>query len=131
MSDAPDRIWINKVHGQHPEDWNFTDGQHLTKRQLSDKVEYVHSDRIEALTAMLNTVSELWAKEATEKNVLAGRCENLKAKLAKAVETTSGPSAWLDDWAIHVGRCRGGDKCSCGLSLAQHEARATLAELKG
>ena len=55
MSDAPDRIWINKVHGQHPEDWNFTDGQHLTKRQLSDKVEYVHSDRIEELEAKLKS----------------------------------------------------------------------------
>ena len=53
MSEAPERIWINKVHGQHPEDWDFTDGKHLTKRQFSDKVEYVRADRIEELEAKL------------------------------------------------------------------------------
>jgi len=79
--EAPDRIWIDKVHGQHPEDWNFTDGKHLTKRQLADKVEYVHIDE---LIARLNTMSALWAKEAAEKNVLAGRCENLEAKLSES-----------------------------------------------
>ena len=43
------------------------------------------ADRIEALIAMHDTMSKLWAKEAAEKNVLAGQCEDLKAKLAKAV----------------------------------------------
>lgn len=41
---APDRIYINKVYGQHPEDWDFTDGKHLGKRQLAEKVEYVRAD---------------------------------------------------------------------------------------
>ena len=132
--EAPDRIWIDKVHGQHPEDWNFTDGKHLTKRQLADKVEYVHSDRIEALTAMLNTVSELWAKEATEKNVLAGRCENLKAKLAKAVEALEF-YADADNYEDQHKR----ESCGCCYYLQDAEikqdegvkARATLAALKG
>ncbi len=53
MSKAPERIWIDEVYGQHPEDWYFTDGKHLTKRQIQDKVEYVRADRIEELEAKL------------------------------------------------------------------------------
>lgn len=41
---VPDRIYINKVHGQHPEDWDFTDGKYLTKKQLAAKVEYIRAD---------------------------------------------------------------------------------------
>ena len=44
MSEAPKRIWINPVYGQHPEDWDFTDGKHLTKKQLASKVKYVRDD---------------------------------------------------------------------------------------
>jgi hypothetical protein len=51
MTEAPERIWINKVYGKHPEDWDFTDGKHLTKAQLRQKVEYVRADRIEELEA--------------------------------------------------------------------------------
>lgn len=47
MTEAPERIWINKVHGQHPEDWNFTDGVHLTKAQLRKKVEYIRADLVD------------------------------------------------------------------------------------
>jgi hypothetical protein len=79
------------------------------------------SDRIDELTAMLSTVSELWAKEATEKNVLAGRCENLKAKLAKAVEA-------LHYMVNHAGQL----ESNHGIYWEATEiARATLAELKG
>jgi hypothetical protein len=48
MEDAPERIWIDKTYGQHPEDWNFTDGQHLTKAQLRKKVGYIRADLVEA-----------------------------------------------------------------------------------
>jgi hypothetical protein len=48
MSEAPKRIWINRVYGQHPEDWDFTDGHHLTKAQLREKVEYIRADLVEA-----------------------------------------------------------------------------------
>ena len=65
MTDARETIWINKVYGQHPEDWNFTDGEHLTKRQLASKVRYRRADlpatdaqvlaneRVKALVAVL------------------------------------------------------------------------------
>lgn len=62
MSEAPERIWINKTYGQHPEDWNFTDGQHLTKAQLRKKVEYVRADRIKELEAKLSEQEALLAK---------------------------------------------------------------------
>lgn len=65
MSDAPERIWINKVHGQHPGDWDFTDGKHLTKAQLRQKVEYIRADRIEALTEQLEA-ARADAKEAED-----------------------------------------------------------------
>jgi hypothetical protein len=51
MSDMPERIWINKVFGQHPEDWDFTTGEHLTKSQLKQKVEYVRADLVSAARA--------------------------------------------------------------------------------
>jgi hypothetical protein len=41
---APDFIYINTTHGRHPEDWDFTDGKHLTKAQLREKVEYIRRD---------------------------------------------------------------------------------------
>jgi len=53
MSEAPERIWINKFYGRHPEDWDFTDGKHLTKAQLRKKIEYVPAARIEELEAKL------------------------------------------------------------------------------
>jgi hypothetical protein len=86
------------------------------------------ADRIEELKGQLKTVLD---RETSILRYYDAKLDAAEAKLAKAVETASGPSAWLDDWAIHVGRCRGGARCSCGLSLAQHEARTTLAELKG
>ena len=126
--EVPDRIWIDKVHGQHPEYWNFTDGKGLTKRQKRGMVEYVHIDE---LNARLNTMSALWAKEAAEKNVLAGRCENLEAKLAKVMER-------LQDLAEDFDKPRAGltdfGERQHYLYLAcrlRDKARTTLAELKG
>lgn len=40
----------------------------------------------------------------------------------------AGPAAWLDSWAQHVGNCKGGYVCTCGLTLARTEARAALKE---
>jgi len=34
--------------------------------------------------------------------------------------------AWLARWAVHVGGCRGGNLCTCGLTRAQWEAEAAL-----
>lgn len=44
MSEAPERIWINKTYGAHPEDWEFSDGRFLSKRQRAQKVEYIRAD---------------------------------------------------------------------------------------
>ena len=52
------RIWIDKVHGQHPGDWNFDDGQHLTKKQNADKVGYVREDQFAALLRALEDVMD-------------------------------------------------------------------------
>jgi hypothetical protein len=48
-------------------------------------------------------------------------------------EAIAGPEAWLDSWAQHVGKCKGGYVCTCGLVLARTElsqARARLAEIR-
>jgi hypothetical protein len=40
----------------------------------------------------------------------------------------AGPNAWLASWAQHVGNCKGGYKCECGLVAARHDlARAMIA----
>lgn len=64
MSESPERIWINKVHGQHPEDWNFFYGKHVTKPQQASKVEYVRADRIEELDEALEKEKKAAEKEA-------------------------------------------------------------------
>lgn len=48
--------------------------------------------------------------------------------LERQREAFSGPAAWLDSWAQHVGNCKGGCVCTCGLTLARTEAAATLKE---
>jgi hypothetical protein len=53
---APSRIWIDEVHGQHPDDWSFDDGRHLTKKQKAEKVGYVHEDIARALLVALEDV---------------------------------------------------------------------------
>lgn len=37
-------------------------------------------------------------------------------------------SAWLERWANHVGRCRGGADCTCGLTAMRAEVHAALAK---
>lgn len=36
--------------------------------------------------------------------------------------------AWLDRWAAHVGSCKGGEKCTCGLTAVLHEVRGAKGE---
>jgi hypothetical protein len=79
------------------------------------------------LAIMMTERDEAWKRAAHAEKMWGGA----EVKLAKAVKTVGGPSSWLDRWAVHVGSCRGDTVCSCGLSLAQYEARATLAEIKG
>lgn len=50
----------------------------------------------------------------------AAEIERLRAALESA-------EAWLERWAVHVGRCEGGHSCTCGLTAAQYEGSAALA----
>ena len=47
---------------------------------------------------------------------------------ARLKEAFFGPAAWLDRWAQHVGNCKGGDVCTCGLTFVRTEAHAALKE---
>ena len=54
MADAPERIWIDKLHGKHPDDWTFNTAEFvkdLPKRCIKQKVEYVRADLHEAVLA--------------------------------------------------------------------------------
>jgi hypothetical protein len=44
-------------------------------------------------------------------------------------EKVEGPASWLNRWAAHVGGCRGGDVCTCGLTMARFEIDQCLALL--
>jgi hypothetical protein len=56
-------------------------------------------------------------------------------EMVEALETAE---AWLERWATHVGSCKGGMACTCGLSRALYEtttitrrARAALEKARG
>ena len=34
--------------------------------------------------------------------------------------------AWLRRWAVHVGQCEGGDRCTCGLTRIRYDAAIAL-----
>jgi hypothetical protein len=53
---------------------------------------------------------------------------SLAAENERLTAALDGAEAWLDRWAQHVGVCRGGDLCTCGLSFIRLEARAALKE---
>jgi hypothetical protein len=53
----------------------------------------------------------------------------LLARLERLEEAFSGPAAWLDRWAQHVGNCKGGDVCTCGLTFVRTEAAAALNQM--
>lgn len=54
----------------------------------------------------------------------------LMGLVKEAGEGFSGPTAWLERWATHVGNCHGGALCECGLTLASLESATTLAKIK-
>lgn len=54
----------------------------------------------------------------------------LMGLVGEVAEGFSGPTAWLERWATHVGNCQGGAICECGLTLASLESATTLAKLK-
>lgn len=38
--------------------------------------------------------------------------------------------AWLERWAMHVGKCPADENCTCGLVAVRHELRAALTEIE-
>lgn len=78
----------------------------------------------DAILAALQAAPEQWVSNGGDGDhadlVLA------PAELDRVRGALSGPAAWLERWASHVGSCKGGDQCMCGLTLAQTEARQAL-----
>ena len=88
-----------------------------------------YADRISNPYAqlILDAASELDATR-TERNIARRALDEAQAKVKRQREAFSGPAAWLDSWAQHVGNCKGGYVCTCGLTLARTEAAAALKE---
>lgn len=59
-------------------------------------------------------------------NVMPDRSlvEQENERLRAALESVD---TWLDRWAVHVGRCEGGHRCTCGLTAIRYEVSAALA----
>lgn len=51
----------------------------------------------------------------------AARIEQLEAALR-------GAESWLQNWAVHAGRCEGGNGCTCGLTAIRYDLSAALGE---
>lgn len=48
-----------------------------------------------------------------------GECAAEIAKLRSALASCA---SWIDRWTAHVGRCEGGNKCTCGRTAVLAEA---------
>ena len=49
MADVPERLWIDREHGRHPEDWTWTSDEvaresHPKRRMETDMVQFVRVD---------------------------------------------------------------------------------------
>lgn len=121
MSDAPERIWINKVHGLHPEDWDFTDGTHMTRRQLADKIEYVRVDYLQGIFARYSKVE-------------TDRIEELEAERNEAdvaaLERILKERGRVFDAMVDAAEDAAGKNVSFNVVVGR-AIRAALAELKG
>ena len=83
MSEAPERIWVWWDDGYDVGLVNT----HGDKRYTPDDArEYARADRIEQLEEHLASMTGLWAKSDSEKQLLLARIDEFEAKLAKAVE---------------------------------------------
>ena len=89
----------------------------------------VHVMRLGNLNTGLSLTA--WNKisnDILEAATLLRALDEAQAKVKRQREAFSGPAAWLDSWAQHVGNCKGGYVCTCGLTLARTEAAAALQE---
>jgi len=55
---------------------------------------------------------------------------SLISKYRRMEEALKGADSWLERWATHVGACRGGGLCECGLTAIQYETRGALQALQ-
>lgn len=51
---------------------------------------------------------------------------SLISQYRRMEEALRAADAWLECWASHVGACRGGGLCECGLTAIQYETRGAL-----
>lgn len=86
----------------------------------------VHVMRLGNLNTGLSSTA--WNKISNDILEAATLLRALDEALERQREAFSGPAAWLDSWAQHVGNCKGGYVCTCGLTLARTEAAAALQE---
>ena len=63
-----------------------------------------------------------WREEMSEQSQLEAALERVK-ELGEALLTAD---AWLDRWAVHVGNCKRGNRCTCGLTRVRSEAYVAL-----
>ena len=82
---------------------------------------------LKKLHAIWQTGSDSAAADAS--NDIMEALPELLERVKRLEEAFSGPAAWLDSWAQHVGNCKGGYVCTCGLTLARTEASRALAAL--
>lgn len=61
----------------------------------------------------------------------AATIESLRASLTRVEEerdadgfALEAAAAWLERWAAHVGNCRGGAECTCGLTAIRRDVQA-------
>jgi len=80
----------------------------------------------ERLQKIISNSNQTIGHLATGVDLQRDQIASLTAKNDLMREAFSGPEAWLDRWAQHVGNCGGDYACTCGLSLARAEARAAL-----
>ena len=69
---------------------------------------------IEAQSANMANAARLLSEQTAE-------IERLRAALR-------GAEAWLQNWAVHAGRCEGGNGCTCGLTAIRYDLSAALEE---
>lgn len=65
MPDVPKRIWIDRDHGKHPDDWTWTSDEmareiHSKRRLATDMVQFTRSDLVsDAVKALEEARAEL------------------------------------------------------------------------
>lgn len=84
-----------------------------------------HEERIQLLIAEIARLREIEELNDLYIEELERRYDAEIAQLREALESSE---SWIDRWSIHVGRCEGDKKCTCGRVAILTEVRAVLAE---